>query len=65
MGFNKKKASKYKTKIIPIELEHYSIMKLLEVNKLDEISKIYLTASGGPFLHLKKSKLKKSNHLML
>ena len=55
----KKKASKYKTKIIPIDSEHYSIMKLLEVNKLDEISKIYLTASGGPFLHLKKSKLKK------
>ena len=34
-------------------------MKLLEKDKLKEIKKIYLTASGGPFLNFKVSQLKK------
>ena len=33
-------------------------MKLIENHKREEIKKIYLTASGGPFLKLKLSKLK-------
>ena len=48
-----------KTKVIPIDSEHFSIMKLLENENKKEISKIYLTASGGPFLKHTISKLKK------
>ena len=51
-------AKKYKTKIIPVDSEHYSVLKLIEKNKLEEINKIYLTASGGPFLNYKKNKFK-------
>ena len=60
-GWNliKKTALKNKTKIIPVDSEHFSIMKLLEKDKLKEIKKIYLTASGGPFLNFKISELKK------
>ena len=46
------------TKIIPIDSEHFSIMKLIEDKKKNQIKKIYLTASGGPFLNYKLSKLK-------
>ena len=51
-------AKKYKTKIVPIDSEHFSIMKLLENHKKDEIEKIYITASGGPFLNLPINKFK-------
>tara|TARA_Y100000591_G_scaffold57353_1_gene45840 strand:+ start:9115 stop:10284 length:1170 start_codon:yes stop_codon:yes gene_type:complete len=55
----KKAATKNKTNIIPIDSEHFSILNLLENHSLDEIKKIYITASGGPFLNLKKKHLKK------
>ena len=54
-----KKAKKNKAKIIPIDSEHFSIMKLLETNKLEDINKIYITASGGPFLNYSINQLKK------
>ena len=54
-----KKAKKNKTKIIPIDSEHFSIMKLLETNKLEDINKIYITASGGPFLNYSINQLQK------
>jgi len=59
-GWNliKKIALKNKTKIIPVDSEHFSIMKLLENQKINNVKKIYLTASGGPFLNLNISKLK-------
>ena len=50
---------KYKTKIIPIDSEHFSIFKLLNNVHLSEIKKVYLTASGGPFLNYKFNKLKR------
>ncbi len=53
-----KLGKRYKTKIIPIDSEHFSIMKLLENHKVNEIEKIYITASGGPFLNMAKSKFK-------
>ena len=55
----KNHAKKNSTKIIPVDSEHYSIMKLLENHKINEIEKIYITASGGPFLNYKLSQLKK------
>ena len=59
-GWNliKKNALKYKTKLIPIDSEHFSILKILENQKKNEIKKIYLTASGGPFLNLNLKKFK-------
>ncbi len=54
-------SKKYNTKIVPVDSEHYSIMKLIENHKLNEIKKIYITASGGPFLNLTLNKLKKIN----
>ena len=53
----KKLASKNNTTIIPIDSEHYSIFKLIENLNQSEIEKIYLTASGGPFLNYKKKEL--------
>jgi 1-deoxy-D-xylulose-5-phosphate reductoisomerase len=55
----KKQAKKYQCKIIPIDSEHFSIFKLLEHHKLEEIENIYITASGGPFLNYKKHQFKK------
>ena len=55
----KKKALHFKTKIIPIDSEHFSIFKLLEFEKKKEIKNIYLTASGGPFLNYSKKQLQK------
>ena len=59
-GWNliKKNANKYKTKIVPVDSEHFSISKLLENKKIANIKKIYLTASGGPFLNYNLSKFK-------
>ena len=60
-GWNliKKAAYKYKTKIIPVDSEHFSISKLLQHHKLQDIKKIYITASGGPFLNYNVEQLKK------
>ena len=44
-----KNLKKYKTTFIPIDSEHYSIFTLLKNIKSNEIKKIYITASGGPF----------------
>ena len=55
----KKIALKHKTKIIPIDSEHFSIMQLLKYHSINDVKKIYITASGGPFLKIKLSKLKK------
>ena len=50
---------KHNTKIVPIDSEHFSIFKLLENHKISEIKKIYITASGGPFLNYKADQFKK------
>ena len=52
-------ALKHKTKIVPVDSEHFSIMKILENQNIKDVKKIYLTASGGPFLKYRISKLKK------
>ena len=60
-GWNiiKKISKKNNTILIPIDSEHFSIKNLLINHKNNEIKKIYITASGGPFLNIKKSKLNK------
>jgi len=54
----KKFQNKYKTKILPIDSEHFSIMELSRNLKDKDIKEIILTASGGPFLNLPLKKLK-------
>nr|WP_317356931.1 1-deoxy-D-xylulose-5-phosphate reductoisomerase [uncultured Tyzzerella sp.] len=44
-----KEAKKYNVNIYPIDSEHSAIFQCLQGNKYDEIEKIILTASGGPF----------------
>ncbi len=53
-----KQLKKNKTNFIPVDSEHFSIWYgLREINK-NLVEKIYLTASGGPFLKTPISKLK-------
>ena len=49
-----------KTQFIPIDSEHFSLWYGLKNNN-DKIKKIYLTASGGPFINLPLNKFKKIN----
>ncbi len=55
----KKELKKNKTKFIPVDSEHFSIFSLLNNSNTNEIEKIYITASGGPFINLPKSQFKK------
>ena len=59
-GWNliKKMSIKHNTKLIPIDSEHFSISRLTHNHSNEEIEKIYITASGGPFLKLDKKKFK-------
>tara|TARA_Y100000590_G_scaffold444867_1_gene576190 strand:+ start:669 stop:1829 length:1161 start_codon:yes stop_codon:yes gene_type:complete len=50
---------KYKTKIVPIDSEHFSIMELTKGMSNEEIEEIIITASGGPFLNKSIKALKK------
>ncbi len=49
-----KELTKYKTDFVPVDSEHFSIWSLLQNNKSNDIEKIFITASGGPFLKLPK-----------
>ena len=51
-------AKKKKTQIIPLDSEHFSIHKITKDFNNNEIDKIYITASGGPFLNLPLNKFK-------
>jgi 1-deoxy-D-xylulose-5-phosphate reductoisomerase len=51
--------TKYNTDFIPVDSEHFSIWKLLQNYKSTNIEKIYITASGGPFLTLPKKDFSK------
>ena len=55
----KKELKKNKTKFIPVDSEHFSIFSLLNNANKNEIEKIYITASGGPFINLPKNQFKK------
>ena len=60
-GWNliEKEMQKNKTNFIPVDSEHFSIWSLLKENEKSKIDKIYITASGGPFLKLPKAKFSK------
>ena len=54
-----KEIKKNKTKIFPVDSEHFSIMELTKNIDDEEVEEIIITASGGPFLNFSKKKLKK------
>ena len=54
-----KELKKNKTKFIPVDSEHFSIWSLVKDYDYKFIDKIYITASGGPFLKWPLSKIKK------
>ena len=56
-----KRLNKYKTKFIPVDSEHFSIWYALKDIEKNLIEKIYLTASGGPFLDKSLRNLNKVN----
>ncbi len=54
-----KELKKNRTKFIPVDSEHFSIFSLLDNKNINKIEKIYITASGGPFINLPKSQFSK------
>ena len=59
-GWNliKKELNKFKTNFIPIDSEHFSIYSLIKKNNSEQIDKVFITASGGPFLNKSIKKFK-------
>jgi len=49
---------KYGTDFIPIDSEHFSIWSLINKAKNKDIEKIYITASGGPFINYPLNRFK-------
>ena len=59
-GWNliKSNSKKYKTELVSIDSEHFSIQELTKNYSNEDIDKIYITASGGPFLNFNINKFK-------
>mgnify|MGYP001278936804 CR=1 FL=1 len=53
-----KDLKKFKTTFVPVDSEHFSIFYALKGNKISNINKIFLTASGGPLNNVSKAKFK-------
>lgn len=51
-----KELKKNKTQFIPVDSEHFSLWFGLQNLKIENIEKIYLTASGGPFNNISLNK---------
>ena len=56
--FIDKELKKNKTEFIPVDSEHFSIWSLIKRNKNHLIDKVFITASGGPFLNWPLYKIK-------
>ena len=54
----KKNLKKFKTTFVPVDSEHFSIFYAIQGNKIENIDKIYLTASGGPLNNVPKARFK-------
>jgi len=49
---------KNKVRLLPIDSEHSAIAQALEAGRKEDVSRIILTASGGPFLNLARDELR-------
>ena len=56
-----KELKKNNTKFIPIDSEHFSIFDLIKNENKNNINKIFITASGGPFLRQNLKQIKNSS----
>ena len=54
----KKDLKRFNTSFIPVDSEHFSIFYSLQGNKISNVNKIYLTASGGPLINTPRNKFK-------
>jgi len=54
-----KTAEKRRIKILPLDSEHSAIFQCLRAEKIKNVRRLILTASGGPFYKYKKSQLEK------
>jgi 1-deoxy-D-xylulose-5-phosphate reductoisomerase len=52
-----RKASEKGIRILPVDSEHSAIFQCLQGNQREEVKRIILTASGGPFLKVPKEEL--------
>lgn len=52
-------AKKKGVKIIPVDSEHSALFQCLQGGKNEEVRRLILTASGGPFFHKTKEELKR------
>lgn len=50
-------AEKHRAHIFPVDSEHSAIFQALSGHRKEEVHRLILTASGGPFLHLPLSRL--------
>ncbi len=53
-----RRAKQKKVKILPVDSEHSAIFQCLQGEKIENLKRIILTASGGPFLNFNINKLK-------
>ena len=58
--FMGKEITANRKKIIPVDSEHAAIMQLLEKSNIEEIEKIYITASGGALRDFSKEQMEKA-----
>ena len=61
-GWNliQRELNKFKTSFIPVDSEHFSIWSLINQNNYNSVDKIFITASGGPFLKWPIKKIMKA-----
>ena len=59
MEFNSSQLKKNKTEFIPVDSEHFSIWYGLKNFKNNNLEKVILTASGGPFYKTSINNFKK------
>ena len=52
-------AKYYNTKVIPIDSEHSAIFQILEIDNINKVDRVIITASGGPFLNLTLKEMEK------
>jgi len=56
-GIVLRKAAEKGVPIIPVDSEHSAVFQCLQGNMREDVRRIILTASGGPFLHLPQNEL--------
>jgi 1-deoxy-D-xylulose-5-phosphate reductoisomerase len=54
-----RRAAEKGVKILPVDSEHSAIFQCLQGHRREDVRRLILTASGGPFLHASKEELAK------